>query len=239
MKEIILSIIIPAYNEGKTIEEILSKVKNTTLPINWKKEIIIVNDKSTDNTGEILKKYNNEFKILNRVINGGKGAALRDGFKEAVGDYIIIQDADLEYDPNDYGILLQPIVNNKTNVVFGSRVLGKGNVSYSFVYYYGGLALTKFFNLFFKTKLTDFSTCYKVFNKKYIPEILKYKSNDFVFDVVELTYVLSKSSNIVEVPIHYYPRTKKDGKKINTLHGIRVFFTIIKLFINKITKNEK
>jgi len=234
MKDALLSVVIPVFNEENTIEQIISQVVNVELPNNWKKELIIINDKSTDKTAEILSKYKDVHLVINRAVNGGKGAALRDGFKSAHGDYIIIQDADLEYNPNDYSDLIQPIIDGHSDVVFGSRVLGKNNVSHSFVYFYGGIFLNKIFNLFFGTKLTDFATCYKIFHRKYINTIMKYSSNNFVFDVVEITYVLARDATILEIPISYNPRSVKDGKKIKTKDGIAVFFSIIRIYVNKI-----
>jgi glycosyltransferase involved in cell wall biosynthesis len=233
MKQKLLSIIIPVFNEEKTIEKIINIIYDIHLPDGWSREIIIVDDKSTDNTSKILNKYIDNCIIIYKDLNEGKGAALRDGFKVAKGDYIIIQDADLEYDPNDYSKLLEPIINGKSDVVFGSRVLKYNNVSFVQFHFYGGLFLTKIFNFFFNTKLTDLATCYKIFPNKYISGICNFKSNDFVFDVVELSYFLMSKGKILEIPISYKPRTIHQGKKINIKHGKRCFLKIIKLFFVK------
>jgi glycosyltransferase involved in cell wall biosynthesis len=234
MQNKILSIVIPVFNEENTIKNILDQVINAKLPQDWGREIIVVNDNSTDNTLNILLGYGSQIKLINRTINSGKGAALKDGFKSIAGDYVIVQDADLEYSPNDYMKLLEPIVRGGADVVFGSRNMGQNNVSYGFFHYYGGMVLTKMFNLMFGSRLTDFSTCYKVFHKKYINKMLVFKSNNFAFDVVEMTYVLVKNSNIVEVPISYNPRNKKQGKKLKIKDGLNVFWVIIGMFIKNL-----
>lgn len=233
MKKNLLSVVMPVFNEEKTIENIIKRLSEVKLSEEWSFELIIVSDGSFDKTNEILEKYKDIYSIIFREKNGGKGAALRDGFKQAKGDYIIIQDADLEYDPNDYIKLLDPIIKGQNDIVFGSRILGKNNVSYSRVYFFGGVFLGRIFNLFFKTKLTDFATCYKVFHRKYLNDIMKYNSDDFVFDVAEITYSLSSQGIIKEVPISYNPRSNNDGKKLNVKHGIRIFFSLLKLFLRK------
>jgi dolichol-phosphate mannosyltransferase len=239
MSSNLLTVVIPVFNEQNTIKKILDKVLTVALPSGWSREIIVINDNSTDGTLGILLQYSDKIKLINRTVNGGKGAALRDGFRLASGDYIIIQDADLEYSPDDYSKLLDPIVRNETDVVFGSRNMGQNNVSYGFFHFYGGMLLTKFFNLVFGSKLTDFSTCYKVFHKKYLNDILKFNSNDFAFDVVEMTYVLVKSPSLVEVPISYSPRNKKQGKKLKIKHGINVLYVILKIFIKNLYAKKK
>jgi glycosyltransferase involved in cell wall biosynthesis len=227
-----LSVVIPVYNERQTIEETLHKVEMAVLPNGWVKEIIIVDDASTDGTKEILRKLSGKFQVLFRDENGGKGAALKDGFKVAKGDYILIQDADSEYNPSDYSKLLQPIIDKRTEVVFGSRVLSKDSVPFSQIYFYGGLLVTKIFNLLFRSKLTDLATCYKVFPKEYIKDVISLPSDDFVFDVVELSYMLFREKHlIIEVPVHYNSRKKAQGKKMNWRHGWRCFKRIIALFL--------
>ncbi|MBA3286293.1 MAG: glycosyltransferase, partial [Nitrosopumilus sp.] len=228
-----LSIVIPVFNEIKTIEKIIRKVLQAPLPKGWDKEVVVVDDGSTDGTREVLKNYQRPYSlhILFRAENGGKGAAIKDGFKYATGDYILIQDADEEYSTEDYPALLQPLQNAKVESVFGSRVLGKNNVSFSRIYYYGGLLLTKIFNRCFKSSLTDLATCYKVFSKSHREEIIKLPANDFVFDVVELSYYLVKKTKVVEVPIRYTARTETEGKKLNWRHGLSSLKEILRLWL--------
>ena len=219
-----LSIIIPCYNEEKTIEELLNKVIDVELPENWKKEIIVVDDGSTDNTKNILKKYKDKVKIIFKNKNEGKGAALKEGLKHVTGDYILIQDADLEYDPNDYIKLLEPINKNEAQIVIGVRKFNKFNL-----FYFGGKILTKIFNLFLGSNFSDNATCYKLFPRKLIPQILKYKENDFSFDNVCLSYELFKSGlKIKEIEINYNPR--KEGKKIKIKDGFIVLFKIFDIY---------
>lgn len=236
MEKKLLSVIIPVFNEENTIEKVIDTVSIVKLPVGWFCEIVIVDDASTDTTRQILNKYKNIYKVIFRSKNGGKGIALRDGFKEAEGDYILIQDADLEYDPNDYIKLLEPITKGESDIVFGSRILGKNNIPFSRIYFFGGIFLTKVFNLFFGTKLTDVSTCYKVFHKKYIEKIMEFHSNDFVFDFAELTYVLISNGVVLEVPISYNPRSTKNGKKLKVRHGILIFLVLIKLYYKNIVQ---
>ena len=232
----LLSIVIPVFNEENFIEKTIEIVSKISLPEGWSRELIIVDDGSTDKTGQIVDKYKNTHTVIHREKNGGKGVALRDGFKRAKGDYLIIQDADLEYDPNDYFKLLNQIIEKKGDIVFGSRILGKNNVPYSRIYFHGGIFLTKIFNLFFGTKLTDVSTCYKVFHRKYLDEIMKHSSNDFVFDFSELTHSLVIKGLVIEVPISYNPRSSKAGKKLKIKHGIRILGSLLKLYLKDIPK---
>jgi glycosyltransferase involved in cell wall biosynthesis len=224
-----LSIVVPVYNERGTIRDILFRIEKAALPVGWTKEIIVVDDGSTDGTREALTEYKEPFKVIFAARNGGKGAALKLGFKAASGDYIIVQDADSEYDPGEYGALLQPIVEGRAEVVFGSRVLGRNKVPLSRVYFYGGLLVTKIYNMFMGTRLTDVATCYKVFPRKYLPELIAQPSNDFVYDVIEMTYVLGRHERILEVPVSYASRAHAEGKKINWKHGVRCFARILSL----------
>ncbi|HEX7724429.1 MAG TPA: glycosyltransferase [Candidatus Paceibacterota bacterium] len=230
----LLSIVIPVYNEKSTIRDILRRVDEAALPSGWTKEVIIVDDGSTDGTRAILGNtadldITTPHSIILSAVNGGKGAALKAGFAAARGDYIVIQDADSEYDPAEYGRLLAPIISGETRVVFGSRTLGRNKVPLSRIYFYGGLFVTRIFNLFFNTRTTDVATCYKVFPREFVPELLKQRSNDFVFDVVDLSYVLMKHERIAEVPISYDSRDNSEGKKINWKHGLRCLIRMISL----------
>lgn len=224
----LLSIIVPVYNEEKTIKEILQKINDVNLE-DISKEIIVVNDYSNDDTLNIL---NNEcqylvHKIINHEVNKGKGAALRTGINAANGDVIIIQDADFEYDPNDYLKIVKPLFEKKVDAVYGSRFLNKDNDTGYKKNRIANSFLTKFSNLMTGYRLTDMETCYKAFKKNIIKNI-KIEENRFGFEP-EITAKLSKNKvNLIEVPISYYPRTKEEGKKINYKDGIRAIYCIIK-----------
>lgn len=229
-----LSIIIPAYNESKTIHLILDKIKNITLINNIQKEIIVVNDSSTDNTEERVLKYieNNpdlQIKYYKHETNRGKGAALRTGIKNAIGEYLIIQDADLEYDPDEYNLLLKPALDGYADVVYGSRFVGgKPHRILFFWHTIGNKFLTFLSNMFCNLNLTDMETCYKLFRTGIIQSI-KLKENRFGFEP-EVTAKISKIKNIriYEIGISYYGRTYQEGKKINWKDGFRAIYCIIK-----------
>ncbi len=226
-----LSIVIPVYNESQTIKEIVAKVVQVALPYGWQKEIIVVDDGSTDGTRDILSNLNKDIRVILREENGGKGAALKDGFKAVTGDYVLIQDADAEYNPSEYPTLLQPIIEGKSEVVFGSRTLSKNLVPLNRIYFYGGLLVTRIFNFLFRTKLTDLATCYKVFPKACAEKMIAMPSDDFVFDVVEIShYLLRMGMMIVEVPITYDSRSKSKGKKLNWRHGMHCMNRIMALW---------
>ncbi len=224
-----LSIIIPVFNERDTIQELLRRVSTATLPHGWIKEIIIVDDHSHDGTIDILKAVP-DCKLVFCGENAGKGAAIKEGLKVVTGEYVLIQDADLEYDPADYSALIKPILDGRAKVVFGSRTLAKNKVSARHVYFYGGLLITKIYNLFFSKKITDIATCYKIFPARYIPDLIKLKSNDFVYDVIELSHYLGAKERILEVPINYEARSTPEGKKMNWRHGAKCFMKILTLF---------
>jgi len=229
-----LSIIIPAYNEENTIEEILDKVAGVELINNITKEFIIVNDFSTDRTEEIVQSYMEkhpelDIKYFKQEVNKGKGAALHKGFNNATGEYLIIQDADMEYDPNEYNILLQPIVDGFADVVYGSRFTG-GKPHRILFYWHtiGNKFLTKLSNIFTNLNLTDMETCYKLFNTKMI-QSLHLKEQRFGFEP-EITAKMSRVKNIriYEVGISYYGRTYEEGKKIGWRDGFRAIYSILK-----------
>jgi len=220
-----ISVIIPVYNEESTISEIVARVRALDL----KKEIMIVDDGSTDGTAEQLKDINRKFEdvtVLSHAKNRGKGAALRTGFAAATGEIIIIQDADLEYDPKEYKTLLAPILDGRADVVYGSRFLGGPHRVLFFWHYLGNRFLTFLCDAFSNLNLTDMETCYKVFKKEVIDEI-KLKSNRFGFEPEFTMKIAKKGFRVYEVPISYSGRTYEEGKKIGWLDGIVAIFTIL------------
>ena len=235
----LLSIIIPAYNEGKTIHFILDKIKGVELINDIQKEIIIVNDFSNDDTDEAVSRYMIANPLLNiqyfkHEFNQGKGAALHTGISKATGEYLIIQDADLEYDPEEYNKLLKPIVNGFADVVYGSRFIG-GNAHRILFYWHtiGNKFLTALSNAFTNLNLSDMETCYKLFNTKTI-QAIKFQEKRFGFEP-EVTAKISRvpKIRIYEVGISYYGRTFEDGKKIGWKDGFRAIYCILKYNIFK------
>lgn len=229
-----LSVIIPAYNEGPTIYGILDRIKDVELMAGIKKELVIVNDCSTDDTEEAILKYKDTYPELGisyykHEVNKGKGAALHTGIAKASGEYLIIQDADLEYDPREYNQLLRPVVEGAADVVYGSRFMG--NNPHRILFYWhskGNRFLTNFSNMLSNLNLTDMETCYKLFPTKMI-QALNLKEARFGFEP-EVTAKISRvpKVRIYEVGISYYGRTYEEGKKINWQDGVRALYCIIK-----------
>ena len=221
-----LSVIIPVYNEKNTIDEIIHRVLN--VEIGLEKEIIVVDDGSQDGTREILEGLNHpNIKVYFHSKNQGKGAALQTGFSKADGDIILIQDADLEYDPREYPILLGPILDGRADAVYGSRFLGGPHRVLFFWHYIGNRFLTTFSNMLSNLNLTDMETCYKAFKKETLNKITV-KSKRFGFEPEITTKLAKLKCKIYEVPISYSGRDYNEGKKIGWKDGIAAFFHIIR-----------
>jgi glycosyltransferase involved in cell wall biosynthesis len=229
-----LSIIIPAYNEAKTIHLILDRVYAVNLIHNLQKEVILVNDCSTDSTEEVLLNYRSTHPEMNmqyykHEVNQGKGAAIHTGIKKATGEYLVIQDADLEYDPEEFNELLKPVIRGSADVVFGSRFLG-GNPHRILFYWHsiGNKVLTRLSNMLTNLNLTDMETCYKLCKTKIIQNI-ELKEKRFGFEP-EITAKLARipEIRIYEVGISYYGRTYLEGKKIGWRDGFRAIYCILK-----------
>jgi len=230
-----VSIVIPVYNEEATVQMLVSLVVNAPLPGGLRREVICVNDCSKDGTAKKLDELPTlfpeaDFRIIHKPVNEGKGAALRDGFKHASGDVVIIQDADLEYDPADYPKLLNPILENRADVVYGSRFMGAAphRVLY-FWHTLGNRVLTTMSNMFTNLNLTDMEVCYKVFRKSVLDRIT-IKCNRFGFEP-EITAKIAKLRpriRIFEVGISYYGRSYEEGKKITWKDGVKAILAIIR-----------
>ena len=234
-----LSILIPAYNEASTISEILKKVCDVNLVNNIQKELIIINDCSVDQTSQIVndfinKNKNIDIRLIEQQVNQGKGAALHRGIKEAGGDAIIIQDADLEYDPEDYNILLKPMINGAADVVYGSRFIGgKPHRILFFWHSLGNKFLTYFSNMLTNLNLTDMETCYKLFRADVLKK-LDLREKKFGFEP-EVTAKISRlpKIRIYEVGISYYGRVYEEGKKISASDGFHAIWCVLKYNVFK------
>ena len=229
-----LSVIIPAYNEESTIVRVIESVSSVNLITGMEKEIIVVNDCSRDGTKQVIENYlrdnpDSGIRLLNHEVNKGKGAALHTGIKHATGDYVIVQDADLEYDPREFNLLLQPILDGFADVVYGSRFIG-GNPHRILFFWHsiGNKFLTFFSNMFTNLNLTDMETCYKMFKREIIQSI-ELKENRFGFEP-EVTARIARMPDIriYEVGFSYYGRTYEEGKKIGWKDGFRAMWCIVK-----------
>jgi len=219
-----LSVVIPVYNEIRTIKEILNQVQS----VPQDKEIIVVDDRSTDGTREWLTQIsNNNITVLFHPVNTGKGAALRTGFEHVTGDIVVIQDADLEYDPSEYGRLIEPILDGRADVVYGSRFTGGPQRVLFFWHYVGNKFLTLLSNMLTNLNLSDMETCYKAF-RAHLLEKITIKSNRFGFEP-EITAKFARlKCRIYEVPISYSGRNYEEGKKITWSDGLAALFHVIR-----------
>jgi len=226
-----LSIVIPAYNERATVEALLRRVAAAPIPGGLEREILIVDDGSGDGTGELLKELEETgdpaFRLVEHPHNRGKGAALRTGFEQVTGDVVLVQDADLEYDPRDYPTLLQPILDGEADVVYGSRFLGGPHRVLFFWHYVGNRFLTTLSNMFTDLNLSDMETCYKVFRAEVLRG-MTLCSDRFGIEP-ELTAKVAKTrARIYEVPISYHGRTYAEGKKIGWRDGFAAIWAILR-----------
>ncbi len=223
-----VSVIIPVYNEAQTVESLVDRVVAAQLPL---KQIIVVDDASTDGTGEILEKIGRRYpvcRVIRHEVNQGKGAGIRTGLAEVQGDIVIIQDADLEYDPAELPRLIEPILNGVADVVFGSRFSGAG--PHRVVYFWhmvGNRFLTLLSNMFTNLNLTDMECCYKLFRREVIEKI-RVEENRFGFEPEITAKIARQDLRIYEVGISYYGRTYAEGKKINWKDGVRAIVCILK-----------
>jgi len=220
-----LSIVIPVFNEKNTIDTLLKSVVEVRLT-GFEKQIIVIDDGSTDGTVKHLKKWEKQCTVIYIAKNKGKGAALREGFKQAHGDIVLIQDADLEYTPDDYSTLLKPLEDSRVNIVYGSRFLGS-HLSTMYLYSLGNKFVTLVTNIFFNTNITDMETGYKVFRRSVLTAI-KLQANRFDFEPEFTAKALIAGYQIYEVPISYFGRKFTEGKKLTWRDGIVALWTLLK-----------
>lgn len=220
-----LSIIIPVYNEVLTVGELMDHVEKAIVP-GWEKEIIVVDDGSVDGTRDVLKKLTKRIKVILKEKNEGKGSAVTIGITKATGDVILIQDADLEYSPSDYPVLLAPLSHGQVHVVYGSRFLG-GHLSTMFVYAMGNKFVTLITNILYNTNITDMETGYKVFNASVVKG-MHIDAKKFDFEPEITAKVLRSGHQIYEVPISYFGRKFSEGKKLTWKDGVAAVFTLLK-----------
>lgn len=223
-----LSIVIPVYNEEATISSALESVLAAKVP-GWNVEIIVVDDGSSDGTGNVLTQWEKKVSVIRKQKNEGKGSALKLGFARATGDIILVQDADLEYSPKDYPTLLSPFENSHVDIVYGSRFLGS-HLSTMFVYELGNKFVTLITNILYNTNITDMETGFKVFRKEVIKDI-DISSKQFDVEPEITAKVLKKGYQIYEVPISYFGRTFAEGKKLTWRDGVMAFWTLVKFRI--------
>lgn len=227
-----LSIVVPVYNESRTITDVIGRIKKSIAQQKLDAEIIVVNDGSKDNSAEIIKTITG-IVFVNKEKNGGKGSAVKAGFEIAKGDILLIQDADLEYNPDDYSAVIAPILKGETEVTMGSRFLkekpvffGKRKSPY-LAHYIGNRLIIWLTNLLYSNNATDYEGCYKAFTAQVIRSI-PIRSNGFEYDNELICKILRKGYKIMEVPIEYHPRSYESGKKITWRHGMRMLWAILK-----------
>ena len=221
-----ITVLIPVYNELNTLETILKKVEETNL-CGLEKEIILIDDYSTDGTRDILKNLESKYKVLYHDKNMGKGAALKTGFANMTGDIVIVQDADLEYEPKDYENLVKEVYEGNADIVYGSRLMGKPDDSFIWTHLWGNRLITFVANILYGQKLTDIETCYKVFKRELLDGV-DVKSHRFDFEPEITAKMLKKKAKFMELPISYSGRGHDEGKKITWKDGFGAIWALIK-----------